>query len=243
MVNTGADRSPERARQDYVKVIYQLGQDTPVRAAELARHLGVTRASVSKFKRMLEREKLLHVSRRPTDALRLTKKGQELAIRMVRRHRLVETFLHSTLRVPLDRIHSEAERIEHAISDDVSKRLERFLDHPAVDPHGHRIPTGTGQRGSLPDAPLASFDAGSRVVVTRIDDQRATAVRELVTLGVLPGLVATVVRKRASAIDLRAGKHDISVTAPAALTVHCAAAQGTRTSRTSAARQSSKGRA
>ncbi|HXN08686.1 MAG TPA: metal-dependent transcriptional regulator, partial [Candidatus Acidoferrales bacterium] len=123
MVNTGADRSPERARQDYVKVIYQLGLDTPVRAAELARHLGVTRASVSKFKRMLEREKLLHASRRPTDALRLTKKGQELAVRMVRRHRLVETFLHATLRVPLDRIHSEAERIEHAISDDVSKRL------------------------------------------------------------------------------------------------------------------------
>src|SRR6202011_1657265 len=165
MVNTGADRSPERARQDYVKVIYQLGLDTPVRAAELARHLGVTRASVSKFKRMLEREKLLHAARRPTDAVRLTKKGQELAVRMVRRHRLVETFLHATLRVPLDRIHSEAERIEHAISDDVSKRLARFLDHPAVDPHGHRIPTGIGASGEFADAPLVSFGPGQRVVV------------------------------------------------------------------------------
>ena len=221
MVNTGADRSPERARQDYVKVIYQLAQDSPVRAAELARHLGVSRASVSKFKRMLEREKLLYPSRRPTDALRLTAKGQRLAVRMVRRHRLVETFLHATLRVPLDRIHSEAERIEHAISDDVSTRLARFLDHPSVDPHGHRIPTGIGTRSSLSDAPLASFASGHRIIVTRIDDQRAAAVRELVTLGVLPGLRATVVRNKTSGIRLRAGKRDIDLTATTAVGVHC----------------------
>jgi len=221
MVNTGADRSPERARQDYVKVIYQLGQDTPVRAAELARHLGVTRASVSKFKRMLEREKLLYPSRRPTDALRLTKKGQRLALRMVRRHRLVETFLHATLRVPLDRIHSEAERIEHAISDDVSTRLARFLDHPSVDPHGHRIPTERGSGSSFSDAPLSSFVSGSRVIVTRIDDQKAAAVRELVSLSVLPGLTATIARNDASGIRLRAGKRDIDLTVGATLAVHC----------------------
>src|ERR1700737_184062 len=233
MVNTGADRSPERARQDYVKVIYQLGLDTPVRAAELARHLGVTRASVSKFKRMLEREKLLYASRRPTDALRLTKKGQELAVRMVRRHRLVETFLHATLRVPLDRLHSQAERIEHAISDDVSTRLARFLDHPAVDPHGHRIPTSRNMRGSFSDAPLESFAPGRRIIVTRIDDQQAAAVRELVTLGVLPGLVATVTRNTPSGIQLRAGKRHINLTASAALGVHCAAAFSVRAHRTS----------
>ena len=223
MVNTGADRSPERARQDYVKVIYQLGLDTPVRAAELARHLGVTRASVSKFKRMLEREKLLYASRWPTDALRLTKKGERLALRMVRRHRLVETFLHATLRMPLDRVHSEAERIEHAISDEFSARLDRFLDHPSVDPHGHRIPSGIGTRRSFSDAPLASFSSGCRVVVTRIDDQTATVVRELAAFGVLPGLQATVTRREASGICLRAGKRDIDLTAAAALGVHCAA--------------------
>ena len=221
MVNSSADRSPERARQDYVKVIYQLAQDTPVRSAELARHLGVTRASVSKFRRMLEREKLLYPSRRPTDALRLTKKGRQLAVRMVRRHRLVETFLHATLRVPLDRIHSEAERIEHAISDDVSARLDRFLDHPSVDPHGHRIPTGRGARRPISDAPLSTFDSGRRIIVTRIDDQRAAVVRELVTLGVLPGLRATVVGNKASGIRLRAGKRDIGLTASTALGVHC----------------------
>jgi DtxR family Mn-dependent transcriptional regulator len=222
MVNTPADRSPERARQDYVKVIYQLGEETPVRAAELARHLGVSRASVSKFKRMLEREKLLHRSRRPTDALRLTEKGKRLAVRMVRRHRLVETFLHGTLRMPLDRVHSEAERIEHAISDDVSARLARFLDHPSVDPHGHRIPSGVGKHGSRSDAPLASFAQGNHIIVTRIDDQSAPAVRELAALGVLPGFQATIERNDASLVRLRTGKRRIDVSPAAALGVHCA---------------------
>ena len=89
MVNTVGDRSRERARQDYVKAIYRLSSAGPVRAADLARELGVTRASVSKCRRMLEREKLVFPSQRPTDGLRLTRKGEALALRMVRRHRLV----------------------------------------------------------------------------------------------------------------------------------------------------------
>ena len=213
MVNTGADRSPERARQDYVKVIYQLGQRTPVRAAELARYLGVTRASVSKYKRMLEREKLLQPSRRPTDALRLTKKGERLALRMVRRHRLVETFLHATLRVPLERVHSEAERMEHAISEDVSARLARFLDHPAADPHGHRIPSASTRPTAPSERALISAGAGSLIVVTSIDDRNPSAVRRLAALGVLPGLQAVVATNDAGGIRLSAGKRTIRLTA------------------------------
>ncbi len=220
MVNTGADRSPERARQDYVKVIYQLGQASPVRAAELARHLGVTRASVSKFKRMLERDKLLYQSRRPTDALRLTKKGLELAVRMVRRHRLVETFLHATLRVPLERVHTEAERIEHAISDDVSTRLAHFLDNPSVDPHGHRIPSSRAGRARV-DVPLASIILGRHVTVTSIDDRNPATVRQLAALGVLPGFQATVARNDASGLRLRIGKRHIWLSAEAVRGVHC----------------------
>jgi DtxR family transcriptional regulator, Mn-dependent transcriptional regulator len=228
MVNTSADRSPERARQDYVKVIYQLAQKTPVRAAELARYLGVTRASVSKYKRMLEREKLLHPSRRPTDALRLTKKGEQLALRMVRRHRLVETFLHSTLRMPLERVHSEAERIEHAISDDVSLRLARFLDHPAADPHGHRIPNGAARVSAVSDRKLWSAPEGSSIAVTSIDDQKPSAVRRLAALGVLPGLRATVMVNDAGGIRLRAGKRSIRLSAVAVDGVHCVLVPATR---------------
>ncbi len=221
MVNIGADRSPERARQDYVKVIYQLGQEKAVRAAELARHLGVTRASVSKFKRMLEHERLIYRSRRPTDALRLTRKGQRLAVRMVRRHRLVETFLHTTLRVPLERVHTEAERIEHAISDDVSARLAQFLDNPVADPHGHRIPDGVAARKGPREERLTRTSVGSKVVVTSIDDRDAHAVRKLAALGILPGMRAIITANDGDRIHLRAGRRQLDISASTLRGVRC----------------------
>jgi len=221
MVNIGADRSPDRARQDYVKVIYQLGQETPVRAAELARHLGVTRASVSKFKRMLEHERLLHPSRRPTDALRLTRKGQQLALRMVRRHRLVETFLHATLRVPLERVHDEAERIEHAISDDISTRLARFLDNPVADPHGHRIPDGFAKQKKPAEQALTTTAVGAKIVITSIDDRDAHTVRKLASLGVLPGMRAVIISNDGERVQLRARRRRIAISTATLRGVRC----------------------
>src|SRR5580700_6697540 len=105
MVNNQRDRSRERAREDYVKAIYHLTGDAPVRAASLARHLRVSRATVSKSRRVLEAAGLVQASRGRTDTVRLTTKGLRLAVRMVRRHRLIETFLHRTLAVPLERVH------------------------------------------------------------------------------------------------------------------------------------------
>jgi DtxR family Mn-dependent transcriptional regulator len=221
MVNNMADRSPERARQDYVKVIYQLGQRAPVKAAQLARYLGVSRASVSKFKRMLERERLLHPSQRSTDALRLTKKGEVLALRMVRRHRLVETFLHDTLRMPIERVHGEAERIEHAISDEVSSRLARFLHNPVADPHGHRIPGTSHTQSGERDRSLASLNVGDRVTITSIDDRDPEAVRRLCARGILPGLRATLERVRGAVMHLRAGRRALTLSAEDVAGVRC----------------------
>lgn len=221
MVNTTGDRSRQRARQDYVKVIYQLGQEGPVRAAELARRLGLTRASVSKFKRMLEREQLLHPARRPTDTLRLTKKGEALALRMIRRHRLVETFLHRTLHVPLDRVHGEAERIEHAISDDVSSRLAGFLHHPSTDPHGHTIPHGHPKAGDSRLHPLQAIEAGQSCIVASIDDRRPQTVRRLATLGVLPGVHTRVDAVTRTGVRLLIGRRSVTIPVRAAATVRC----------------------
>lgn len=220
MVNSD-DRSRERARQDYVKVIYQLGQDGPVRAAQLARRLGVTRASVSKFKRMLEREELLLPARRPTDALRLTKKGQALALRMIRRHRLVETFLHRTLHVPLDRLHTEAERIEHAISDDVSTRLAGFLHHPITDPHGHAIPHGQLRQSLAHQHMLQSVTPGQSVIIASIDDRQPQTVRRLAALGVLPGMQVRVeaVTRRGTRVII--GRRTVTIPVRVAAAVRC----------------------
>jgi DtxR family transcriptional regulator, Mn-dependent transcriptional regulator len=220
MVNMGSDRSPERAREDYIKAIYQLSEGRSVRSVQLARHLGVTRASVSKFKRMLEREHLLEPSSSRTGALVLTKKGRELAVRMVRRHRLVETFLHTTLRVPLERVHFEAERIEHAISDDVSGRLARFLHNPVADPHGHRIPGASAHpRGE--ERVLVSFEPTQKIVVTSVGDRDENIVRRLSSLGVLPGLSGEIVGKDASGVHLRCKKRLITLPLDAAADVRC----------------------
>jgi DtxR family Mn-dependent transcriptional regulator len=191
MVDTGRDRSPERARQDYVKAIFQLGLSTPVRGAALARRLGVTRASVSKLVRSLQREGLV----RPvsaSDALELTAGGKRLAVNMLRRHRLVETFLHRMLGVPLHRLHADAERIEHAVSDDVARRLARFLNNPANDPHGDPIPDRAGRVRTPIDHPLQASAPGDIVRVSRIDDRVPSSVRVLTRAGVLPGVVARV---------------------------------------------------
>jgi DtxR family Mn-dependent transcriptional regulator len=221
MVNKSADRSPERAREDYLKVIYSLGERGPAKAAQVARALGVTRASVSKFKRQLEREKLIEPSFGHTGALRLTKKGARLALRMVRRHRLLETFLHATLDVPIDRVHSEAERIEHAISEDVCGRLERFLHYPSTDPHGHRIPSPQALRADAHEIALSSARPGERVLVKSLDDRDAPVVRRLLSLGILPGVRAQVLSNDSEGVRLQIARRQVLVPGAAAADVRC----------------------
>jgi DtxR family Mn-dependent transcriptional regulator len=229
MVNKGVlDRSPERARQDYLKVIYQLGERRPVRGTDVARHLGVTRASVSKFKRMLEREQLIEPARGRTDTLRLTGKGKRLALRMVRRHRLLETFLHDTLHLPLDRVHSEAERIEHAISEDVAVRLARFLRHPLTDPHGHRIPDGIAAPAHLKETSLAAVEPPASIVVASVDDGDPFTLRRLEDMGILPGVFARVIVRDGLAVHMRAKRRNVVVPLDIARAVQCTVAHARR---------------
>jgi DtxR family transcriptional regulator, Mn-dependent transcriptional regulator len=186
LLSVGSDRSPARAREDYVKAICQLGADGPVRSAALARYLNVSRVSVSKAKRLLEAQGLLEREASPSQPLRLSRRGRSLAVATVRRHRLLETFLHRSLGVPLERVHAEAERIEHVISDDVALRIAALLGRPKSDPHGHPIPYGrTLPRHKLPT--LASLPAGSRTRVVSLDDRDEEAVAALAAAGILPG--------------------------------------------------------
>src|SRR5580698_9637883 len=179
LLTVGSDRSPSRAREDYVKAIFQLGAEGPVRAAALARYLKVSRVSVSKAKRLLEAEGLLEPEAMPLQPLRLSRRGQSLAVAMVRRHRLLETFLHQSLRVPLERVHAEAERIEHVISDDVALRIADLLGRPKNDPHGHPIPyeAWRAPRGPLPT--LAGLATGARARVVSLDDRDEEGVKAL----------------------------------------------------------------
>lgn len=211
LLTVGSDRSPSRAREDYVKAIYQLGGGAPVRAAEVARYLHVSRVSVSKAKRLLENDGLLELDATPPKPLRLSRKGRALAVAMVRRHRLLETFLHRSLDVPLERVHAEAERIEHVISDDLALRIAVFLGRPSSDPHGHPIPYGDGPAAANPLPTLASVAEGTRARVVSLDDRDDEAVGTLAAAGVLPGATVSVERNEAAKLRVRCGERLVSL--------------------------------
>jgi len=211
----------DRAREDYVKAIYQIGDGAPVSAVSLARHLGVSRAAVTKFRRVLESAGLARPAPARTDPVQLTARGHALALRMLRRHRLVETFLHLSLGVPLDVLHDQAEAIEHVISDDVADRLNRFLGSPRFDPHGHPIAHIGAAGHGAPRGVLADALDGSTVEIEGIPDRDASVVRRLVAQRVLPGLVAKVVERGSRSMTLRSAQrtHVVNLTAARAIRV------------------------
>lgn len=223
LLTVGSDRSASRAREDYVKAIHQLGDAGPVKAAGLARYLGVSRVAVSKAKRLLEREGLLVRTATPSSPLHLSGPGRKLAIAMVRRHRLLETFLHRLLGVPLERVHAEAERIEHVISDDIALRIADVLGRPECDPHGHPIPYGDRRDRSQPTQSLATVPVGARARVVSLDDRDDEAIEVLAAARVLPGVSLLVESKDARRLHVRCGNRAIALRARHAAMVRVAA--------------------
>ena len=141
---------PTEATENYLAEILRLEESgTPATTGALADRLGVARPSVTGMLKKLARDDL--VSRRPYQDAQLTPRGRRIAQRMLRRHRLVEMFLVDTLGLEPDRVHAEAHRIEHALSDEVVDRLDDWLGNPTVDPHGTPIPPrDSGDAGSVP---------------------------------------------------------------------------------------------
>lgn len=156
--------------QDYLKAVWYLGEwsDAPVTPKLMSDRLGLRLSSVSDAVRKLTAQGLLDHA--PYGEVTLTKTGRAHAIAMVRRHRLIETFLLETLGYRWDQVHDEAETLEHAVSDFMIERLDELLGHPTRDPHGDPIPTADGDI-TLPDAiPLTELEPGSKARVERISD-------------------------------------------------------------------------
>ncbi len=172
--------------QDYVKAIYKLQQENDiVSTTSLAASLGITPASVSGMLRKLSRAKML--VHRPYKGVRLTEKGRRAALQVVRRHRLIELFLVETLGLPWDDVHEEAERLEHAISDDVLDRIDVLLGHPDSDPHGAPIPSPTGDIADRNTTRLADLEVGQRGKVCEVSDDDSSLLRHLAEIGLTPG--------------------------------------------------------
>ncbi len=183
--------------EDYVKVIYAYTewQDKPITSSVLATRLGVANSSVSEMVRKLKDQGL--VDHQPYSPIHLTPKGLSLALSMVRRHRLLETYLVNELGYTWDEVHDEAEQLEHAVSDHFIERMSAKLGHPFRDPHGDPIPDAQGQIAMVPSHRLDELDPGHVGRISRISDHDPELLRyfeqqglgldtELLVVGQLP---------------------------------------------------------
>ena len=184
----------ERARppttdavEDYAKAIYALQSrgGGAVSTNALAERLGVTPASASGMvKRLDELGLVTHV---PYRGVRLTEEGLALALEMLRHHRLLELYLAESLDVPWDRVHDEAEVLEHVLSEELEDVIAAKLGDPTHDPHGDPIPTRDGRIEEQDTRPLDSMQAGDRGRFVRISDSDAEMLRYLTERGISPG--------------------------------------------------------
>lgn len=184
-----AARELERSQavEDYAKAIFALeGRSAePVATNALAARLGITPGSVSAMLRKLDELGLItHV---PYRGVRLTEKGRRLALEMVRHHRLLELFLAEALEMSWDRVHAEAEVLEHVLSEDLEALISAKLGHPTLDPHGDPIPTADLQLDERATRSLESLEPGDRGTFVRVSDADPEMLRYLAGCGIAPG--------------------------------------------------------
>ena len=127
----------------------------------------------------------------------LTRRGLEEALRLVRRHRLIETFLTEHLGYSWQDVHEEAEKLEHAVSDEFTGRLAEFLGYPGRDPHGDPIPAADGTLALERSRPLSEAEVGQRVRIVKISDESAPVLNHLGKCGLVPGRMLGVKEVRA----------------------------------------------
>ncbi|HEX9166444.1 MAG TPA: metal-dependent transcriptional regulator [Gemmatimonadales bacterium] len=183
-----------RSVEDYLKAIYRLSLDgQPATTSAIAQALLLAPPSVSGMIRRLSEQGLLeHV---PYRGVALTTEGRRAAVRMVRRHRIIEAYLVGRLGYSWDSVHDEAERLEHAVSEELIERMAEALGNPAFDPHGDPIPDADGQVTELLYTPLSEMLSGERVEVRRVDTSEPDRLRYLGGIGLVPGAVLTIAGK------------------------------------------------
>jgi len=180
---------------DYVKAIWDLGGTGAASTKEVAERLSVSPASVSNMFVRLQEMGLVRHER--YHGASLTDSGRVEALRLVRRHRLIETFLLEHLGYHRQEVHDEAERLEHAVSDGFTERLAEFLGHPQHDPHGEPIPVADGTLEVENSVPLTEARAGTRVRISKVRDDDVPILDHLEDSGLVPGRPLSVLQVRA----------------------------------------------
>ncbi|HZK06271.1 MAG TPA: metal-dependent transcriptional regulator [Actinomycetaceae bacterium] len=176
------------AAQDFIKAVWAATEwgDPPITTTRLAKRLGSSSANVSETARRLASQGLIHYQ--PYRPVSLTTRGERLALAMIRRHRLLETFLVQVLGYSWDEVHDDAERLEHAVSPRLVERIDAHLGHPDSDPHGDPIPLPDGRHTSPRSLRLADAGPGT-YEITRVSDDDPALLAQLAALELVPGAV------------------------------------------------------
>lgn len=192
---TGRGGLASESIEDYLKAIYKLEKDGEwATTGDVARRLGISAPSASRMMKKLSGAAL--VDHNPYHGVRLTPEGRREALRIVRNHRILETYLVGVLGMPWDRVDHEVERLEHVVSDDLINRMDEALGFPSFDPHGSPIP---GRDGQLPEVDgtrrLTDLETGEKAKVSRVADASPEALTFLGQRGLRPGTEFELVRQ------------------------------------------------
>jgi DtxR family Mn-dependent transcriptional regulator len=190
-----ATKPPSTSVGDYLKAIWEVGGSGAASTTDVADRLSVASASVTNMFARLQEMGLAKYER--YRGASLTERGREEALRLVRRHRLIETFLLEHLGYSWQEVHEEAERLEHAVSDGFTERLAAFLGHPDHDPHGAPIPAADGTLAAEESFPLDEVPVGDCVRISRVKHEDAAVLSFLGERELVPGRLVEVKEVRA----------------------------------------------
>ena len=181
--------------EDYLKAIYEVEtSEEKVSTSALSEKLGVSPASVTSMVKKLSERKL--ITHKRYQGVKLTSAGRKIALEIIRHHRLVELYLKEALGVPWDKVHQEAEKWEHVLSEDLEDRIDKFLGYPVTDPHGSPIPRRDGTMIVRQCSALVEVEPNTLVKVVEVSDHDPELLRYLGAIGLYPETEMTVVSRQ-----------------------------------------------
>jgi DtxR family Mn-dependent transcriptional regulator len=197
---------PTPTVENYIKRLYveqqKLGEEQLIPMGRLAELMAVVPGTATSMVKTLAEARLVEYE--PRSGVRQTPQGRALALRVLRRHRIIEAFLVEMLGMDWSEVHDEAEELEHVVSDKVLERLDQVLGRPSVDPHGDPIPPARATRepNCISSGTLPEMTEGATAVVSRIIEQDPPFLRFLARHGLTPGAVVTILKRNTLADSL-----------------------------------------
>ena len=215
------EKALTRQAEDYLKVVYEIEQGgAPAATTDIAEQLNIAAASVSGMLQRLARLSLVKVER--YRGARLTPAGRAIAVQLLRRHRIIESYLVTKLGYGWDDVHEEAERLEHAATAELIDRMADALGNPTEDPHGAPIPTATGRVDERRLSTIADLAVGAKARIVRMSDRDPEFLRYLAKRTILPGATVKVTAREPfeGPITLTVGRAKHAIGAAAAARVY-----------------------